>query len=79
MDVYADAVLEPVLCAVVQVAVGRGIVCISFLIRAITLSSLLSWTETRKYEGGPVQFKDASDELMMLPTDLALTTDPEFK
>lgn len=36
-------------------------------------------TWTPKKWGGPAQFEDPTGELMMLPTDLALTTDPEFK
>jgi catalase (peroxidase I) len=39
----------------------------------------LKWTKTVKYQGGPMQFKDDGDELMMLPTDLALVSDPSFR
>jgi catalase (peroxidase I) len=35
------------------------------------------WQE-RKWEG-PKQYDDKSKELMMLPTDMALLDDPEFK
>lgn len=41
------------------------------------------WTKKRTHEGkrwtGPDQFEDPSGKLMMLPTDMALITDPEFK
>jgi len=37
----------------------------------------LEWTP-KKWDG-PLQYEDASGELMMLPTDLALRDDPEFR
>lgn len=37
------------------------------------------WTPVRKFAEGPVQFKNDDDELMMLPTDMALVEDPTFK
>ncbi|CAK9041111.1 Cytochrome c peroxidase, partial [Durusdinium trenchii] len=41
------------------------------------------WTKKTKHEGkawtGPEQFEDKTGDLMMLPSDLALTTDPEMK
>jgi len=52
--------------------------------RAPTTFSNLYFTElfenkwTPKKWNGPAQFEDPTGELMMLPTDMALTTDPEF-
>jgi catalase (peroxidase I) len=37
------------------------------------------WIPVTKYPGGPLQYKDAADELMMLPTDMVLVEDSEFK
>lgn len=41
------------------------------------------WTKKRTHEGkrwtGPDQFEDPSGKLMMLPSDMALLSDPEFK
>lgn len=37
------------------------------------------WIPTTKYPGGPTQFKNPDDDLMMLPTDLALIEDASFK
>jgi len=40
------------------------------------------WTPKKTHKGGrwngPMQFEDKTGELMMLPTDMALTWDPEF-
>jgi len=36
------------------------------------------WTP-KTLPNGHVQFKDPKDEIMMLPADLALLADPEFK
>jgi len=40
------------------------------------------WTPKKTHQGkawvGPMQFEDKTGELMMLPTDMALTWDPEF-
>lgn len=33
----------------------------------------------KKYQDGPLQYKDDQDQLMMLPTDLVLIEDPSFK
>jgi len=40
---------------------------------------LLNNTWTKKKWTGPEQFEDPSGKLMMLPADLALIQDPEFK
>jgi len=40
---------------------------------------LLENTWTKKKWNGPIQFEDPSGQLMMLPADLALIQDPEFK
>jgi len=40
---------------------------------------LLNNTWTKKKWDGPEQYEDPSGELMMLPTDMALLWDPEFK
>jgi cytochrome c peroxidase len=41
------------------------------------------WTKKTRHEGkkwtGPEQYEDKTGTLMMLPTDMALLTDPEFK
>lgn len=41
------------------------------------------WTPKRTHEGkkwtGPMQFEDPTGKIMMLPADIALTTDPEFR
>ncbi|TPX34090.1 hypothetical protein SmJEL517_g03163 [Synchytrium microbalum] len=39
---------------------------------------LLNETWTPKKWDGPLQYEDSTGELMMLPTDMALTKDPEF-
>jgi len=40
---------------------------------------LLDNTWTKKQWDGPEQFEDPTGDIMMLPTDMALKTDPEFK
>lgn len=37
------------------------------------------WTPVTKFAGGPEQFRNPDDDLMMLPTDIALITDTKFK
>lgn len=41
------------------------------------LLTKLNWV--KKEWNGPEQYRDPSDELMMLPTDMALLWDPVFK
>jgi cytochrome c peroxidase len=36
------------------------------------------WKPVTKYEGGPLQYEN-EDQLMMLPTDMALLSDSSFK
>lgn len=41
--------------------------------------NLLELTWTPREWDGPLQYTDESKKLMMLPTDICLTTDPEFR
>lgn len=38
-----------------------------------------NWQPTAKYPGGPMQYKNDDDDLMMLPTDMCLLSDPAFR
>jgi catalase (peroxidase I) len=37
------------------------------------------WTKVQKYPGGPEQFMNPADDLMMLPSDMSLLSDAKFR
>ena len=41
--------------------------------------NLLSFTWSKRAWDGPEQYEDASKRFMMLPTDIALKSDPRFR